>query len=177
MAIGKNELDLMAAINAEPSYDDANFSRAAQKLARSLYRSGLIEGVPVEGSDDAVEHLFLTDVGKLALTWYGPTSDDDAVVDWYALRMKQKLAKRSTDVTKGVLNWRSGQNSLSRLYMRFMMEVGELSEVLFRLDEHVGTIQSDYVEQMEKIIEEAVDCGAMAMMVADFAKMVQDDAS
>ncbi len=106
-----------------------------------------------------------------------PTSDDDAVVDWYALRMKQKLAKRSTDATKGVLNWRSGQNSLSRLYMRLMMEVGELSEVLFRLDEHVGTIQSDYIEQMEKIIDESVDVGAMAMMIADFAKMVQDDAS
>lgn len=167
--IDKNQLDLMAAINADPSYDDANFSPAAQELARRLYRSGLIEGAPVEGSDTAVDHLFLTDVGRLALTWYGPTSDDDAVVDWYALRIKQKLAKRSTDPNKGVLNWRSERNSLQRLFMRFMMEVGELTEVLFRLDEDKGTIQ----ERLEVIIDESVDCGAVAMMVADYAKMIQ----
>ena len=50
-----------------------------------------------------------------------------------------------------------------------MMEVGELSEVLFRLDEDEGTIR----ERLERIIDEAVDCGAVAMMVADFAHMVQ----
>ena len=162
--IDQMQLDLMAAINADPSYDDANFSPAAQELARRLYRSGLIEGVPVEGSDAAVEHLFLTDVGKLALTWYGSTSDDDAVVDWYALRIKQKLAKRSTDPSKGVLNWRKPGNGPHKLFERFMMEVGELAEALFR-----GA-------SMEEIIGECVDVGAVAMMIGDSAKMI-DDAS
>lgn len=170
MAIAQNELNLMAAINADPSYDDANFSPAAQKLARRLYRSGLIEGVAVEGSDDAVEHLFLTDVGKLALTWYGPTSDDDAVVDWYALRMKQKLSKRSTDATKGVLNWRHGPG-VHALFERLIMEVGELAEALFR------------GKPIEHVIDESVDVGAVAMMIADKVtfraalKEDQDDAS
>lgn len=173
MAIPQNEIDMLAAIRNDPGYDDSNLRPAEQEIARRLLRKGLIDGVPVEGSDAAVDGLFLTDVGNLALTWYGPTSDDDAVVDWYTLRIKQKLAKRSTDATKGILNWREGQNSLSRLFMRFMMEVGELGQALYLLDENEGTIQ----ERMEGIIDEAVDCGAVAMMVADFAKMVQADAS
>ena len=173
MAIAQNEIDMMAEIRNDPAFDDSNLTPAKSEIARRLFKKGLIDGRPVEGSDANVDNLFLTQVGQLALMWYGETSDDDAVVDWYALRMKQKLAKRSTDATKGVLNWRGERNSLSRLYMRFMMEVGELSESLFRLDEDEGTVQ----ERMDRIIDESVDCGAVAMMVADFAKMVQDDAS
>ncbi len=167
MAIAQNELDLMAAINADPSYDDANFSPAAQEIARRLHRKGLIEGAPVEGSDAAVDHLFLTDMGKLALSWYGPTNDDDAVVDWYALRMKQKLAKRSTDENKGVLNWRHGPG-VHALFERLMMEVGELAEALFR------------GKPVEDVIGESGDVGAVAMMIADKVKFRaegDDDAS
>ncbi len=170
--IDQMQLELMAKINADATYDDANHSDETRRIAMKLFRSDLIYGTPVEGSDAAVDYLFLTDLGKLALTWYGPTSDDDAVVDWYALRMKQKLLKRSTDVTKGPLNWRGERNSLQRLFMRFMMEVGELAEVLFRLDEDEGPI----AERMERIVDEAVDCGNLAMMIADFTKMVRDDA-
>ena len=173
MALKQKEIDMLGRIQADPTYDDANHNGAERVTAGRLFRSDLIEATPVEGSDVAVNHLFLTDVGRLALTWYAPTSDDDAVVDWYALRIKQKLAKRSTDPNKGVLNWRGERNSLSRLYMRFMMEVGELSEALLRLDEGEGTVQ----ERLDRIIDESVECGAVAMMVADFAKMVQDDAS
>lgn len=157
MAIAENELEMMARINAEPHYDDANHTPAEQELARRLYRKGMIEGAPVEGSDAAVDHLFLTDIGQLALKWYGPTSDDDAVVDWYALRMKQKLAKRSTDATKGVLNWRHGPG-VHDLFERLMMEVGELAEALFRN------------KPIEDVIGESVDVGAMAMMIADKVK-------
>lgn len=166
MAIAKNELDMMARINSDPHYDTANHTPAEQVLARRLYRKGMIEieGAPVEGSDAAVDHLFLTDLGKLALSWYGPTSDDDAVVDWYTLRIKQKLAKRSTDATKGILNWRNPGNGPHKLFERFMMEVGELAEALFR-----GAT-------MEEIIGECVDVGAVAMMIGDSAKMI-DDAS
>ena len=167
--IDQNQLDLMAKINADPAYDDSDHSDETRRIAMTLFRSGLIKGMPVEGSDAAVDHLFLTDVGKLALTWYGPTSDDDAVVDWYALRMKQKLLKRSTDPSKGPLNWRGERNSLQRLFMRFMMEVGELAEVLFRLDEDEGTLK----ERLEGIVDESVDCGNVAMMIADYARMVQ----
>lgn len=170
--IAQNQLLLMAKINADPTYDDGNHTPAIREIARRLVRVGLIDAIPVEGSDAVVDHLLLTDLGKLALTWYGPTSDDDAVVDWYTLRMKQKLAKRSNDPNKGVLNWRGQKNSLSRLFMRFMMEVGELSEVLFRLDE-----PENIKDSLDRIIDEAVDCGAVVMMVADFAKMIQDDAS
>lgn len=174
MAIPQNEIDMMAEIRSDPVFDDSDLSPVRSGIARRLYRKGFIGGTPVEGSDAAVDHLFLTDIGQLALSWYGPTNDDDAVVDWYALRMKQKLLRRSTDVDKAPLKWRNGENSsLSRLYMRLMMEVGELSEALYRLDEDEGTIP----ERLERIIGEAVDCGAVSMMVADFARMVQADAS
>lgn len=172
MALSKEQLKLMAEINSDPTYDDGNHSDKTRQIARTLFRSGMIQAIPIVDSDTAVDHLTLTDIGQLALRWHGPTSEDDAVVDWYALRIKQKLAKRSTDSNKGILKWRTGNNSLSRLHNRFVMEVGELSEALFRLDENEGTLQ----ERLEGIIDEAVDCGAVAMMVADFAKMVQDDA-
>ncbi len=162
--ISEMELDLMAKINADPAYNDANHTPQTREIARRLYRQGLIESVPVGGSDAPVDHLFLSDVGELALGWYGPTSDDDAVVDWYGLRIKQKLAKRSTDPSKGVLNWRNPGNGPHKLFERFMMEVGELAEALFR-----GA-------SMEEIIGECVDVGAVAMMIGDSAKMI-DDAS
>ncbi len=169
MALNEYEIKMLNKINADPTYDDANHSAPSRDIAQRLFRMGLIEATPVEGSDETVEHLFLTDIGQLALSCYGATSDDDAVVNWYALRMKQKLLKRSTDATKGPLNWRGEPNSFQRLFIRFMMEVGELSEALFRLDEDEGTIQ----ERLERIIDESVDCGNVAMMVADFARMVQ----
>ncbi|KKM96507.1 hypothetical protein LCGC14_1177420 [marine sediment metagenome] len=43
--------------------DDANLHGAA----RPLYRKGLIGAMPVEGSDAAVEALFITDEGREAL--------------------------------------------------------------------------------------------------------------
>ena len=162
MALEQNQIDLMAKINADPTYDDANHSVETRRIAMRLFRSGLVKGTPVEGSDTAVDHLFLTDIGQLALSWYGPTSDDEAVVDWYALRIKQKLAKRSTDPSKGVLNWRNPGNGPHKLFERFMMEVGELAEALFR-----GA-------SMEEIIGECVDVGAVAMMIGDSAKIIDD---
>ncbi len=157
--IDQDQLDLMAKINADPAYDDSNHSDETRRISLKLFRSGLIDGTPVEGSDAAVDHLFLTDVGRLALSWYGPTSEDDAVVDWYALRIKQKLAKRSTDATKGPLNWRNADTSIHALFERLMMEVGELAEALFR------------GKSVEEVIGESVDVGAVAMMIGDKAKL------
>ncbi len=165
--INKNELDLMVEINADPAYDDANHSPETRESARLLYRRGLIGGQPVEGSDAAVDHLWLTDLGRLALSFYGPTSDDDDVVDWYALRMKAKFLERSTDVNKGPLNWRHGPG-IHALFERLMMEVGELAEALF------------HGKSTEAVIGESVDVGAVAMMIADKVKFRaegDDDAS
>ncbi len=162
MALNKEQLQLLADINGDPAYDDADHSDETRRVAMNLFRTGLIEGVPVEGSDAAVDHLFLTEIGQLALTWYGPTSDDDAVVDWYALRMKQKLLKRITDANKGPLNWRERGSGPHKLFERLVMELGELAEQLFNKG------------SMENVIEEAVDCGAVAMMIADYCKMVND---
>lgn len=162
MVLRQDELNMLAKIAADPTYDDANHSAPSKKIALRLFRSGLIDGTPVEGSDAVVDHLFLTDLGSLALSWYGPTSDDDAVVDWYALRIKQKLLKRSTDPDKGPLIWRERGNGPHKLFERLVMEVGELAEQLFNRG------------SLENVIDESVDVGAVAMMIADYCKMVND---
>ncbi len=72
------QLEVLKDIAGDPFYDDANGSRALVRIRRWLFRHGFIDGIPVEGSDAPVEHLFLTAKGKEALNQLEEASRDTA---------------------------------------------------------------------------------------------------
>ncbi len=62
------EADLFRLIAAGRITDDANLDRHQIRATRRLYRAGLIDAVPVEGSDAAVDGLSLSEMGRRYLT-------------------------------------------------------------------------------------------------------------
>lgn len=94
---------------------------------------------------------------------------DDAVVDWFAERMKEKLAERSSDPGKGPLNWR--QQTMEHMLIRHTMEDGELAETIWTFVGHQANNVSLKSAELiiQDIINEAVDSANTAMMIADIA--------
>jgi len=58
------DLELLKAIAADKTYDDANHNDSQRRSARYLYNQELISATPIEGSDANVEVLEITEKGK-----------------------------------------------------------------------------------------------------------------
>jgi hypothetical protein len=141
MVLKINEIDLefLKKVADGEITDDANLDEDSMKTSRRLYQNGYIEAVPMEGSDEPIDCLSLTDKGRFVLD-IKPVKDEGEGYRVYRGFMEVPLLRSAVLVAHEA--GEEYEKSIRRVELKADQEIDWRDQEIRRLQEEVDRLRA-----------------------------------